>query len=851
MDSKLQKIIDDGKKNATTLELVKNWCAHVRLKKNGGIGLIEQQTGYPIGHHGLECDFAADGTGYYWDLALSALELYDQQCATCTNRRAVGFPNLTQLIAERDRQKEIRDAQVERAEREAIQQTQKRQLRRDGLYNRLPPVAASILDDITAFDNERIGQNLERLKESARLAPEYFIKDLVSYIFELTEEEDWFEEAGLSMLYAIGADPQRLVKLALAAVKRAALYKIASDILVTHISNVTSFDVPLIVWSAVEHASPERGTFGEKIPSNSNLLHAIWTHFPSDVLTNLESLLSSTTFYSVELAGRGFKALQSFDPAAANSSARSMISSYARACLFIKDFDAGHSRLFHLGEAISKVFENVPSEVDDIAQELLCGLETDSRARIFEIYSNFLRDRKIGTDDLISPDTQAPRIAFKRILWAPINESHDTIIKAAQDVFVHRRPYGLKLIARAEIEGLLGAFILLDDRLRVINEEPHELDEDFLAKIERNNRRNAIKSLMSNYVEWAAIAAGEDDALIKKVCAMIGSLPEDREELRGIALRAIEHLAVSVAGVNAMLPHLYSGLVGASTLVRASAATALGEISSQGHKNIPPLVYEAFSILLFDQYVIVHKSAVRALRRFNLPQEYRPRAAKALFDIFLYYSEKCSDEQFIVDCADVLASFLDTLECDLDIMKKIIIKNILKIDPIYLHNGLNFLSHWLDSCDDLADLVLHMLPYIITLNNHDNESWNLLQKLSDSSVVDRQERFVEFGISTLKVAPWVAYEIVERLSFAGATEGALKLAGACVTQIPDTELKRKLRTKGRSIEIAVEFEAAVKSDNESLVVDFSIQWEKNFTERTTQIAESNERNFRKNFPFAP
>ena len=91
-----------------------------KTEKNGGIGLIEQQTGYPIGHHGLECDFAADGTGYYWDLALSALELYDQQCATCTNRRAVGFPNLTQLIAERDRQKEIRDAQVERAEREAI-----------------------------------------------------------------------------------------------------------------------------------------------------------------------------------------------------------------------------------------------------------------------------------------------------------------------------------------------------------------------------------------------------------------------------------------------------------------------------------------------------------------------------------------------------------------------------------------------------------------------------------------------------------------------------------------------------------------------------------------------------------
>lgn len=849
VDREFKKTIAAGKQNAATLELVKNWCAHIRLIKMGGVGLIEQQTGYPIGHHGFECDFAPANTSFSWDLTRSALNFYDQNCVSCKNRKAVGFPNLSQLVAERDRQKEIRDAQTARAERETIQKAQKRQLQRETLYKRLTPVAATILDDIAAFDAERVSQNLERLKESARLAPEHFTSDLVSYIFELAEEEYWFEEAGLSILHAIGADPQRLVKLALPAVGKLVSYNVASDILISHVEYIASVDVPPIVWHAVEHAFPERELLGGEPPPKPALLHAIWAHFASEVQARLESLLLSTTRYSLELAGRGFKVLQSFAPSAADGSARSLVSAYIRAHLLIEDFDPGYDRLPHLDDVITGIFKAIPCELDGIIQEFIFGQDTGSRTRAFEIYSNLLRDR---SDDLIPPDAQAYRIAFNRILWAPTKESHQSIIKAVQDVFVHRKPYGLKLIARAEIEGLLGAVLILDDQLRLIDDEPREFDEDFLTKLERNNRRNAISGLMSSYVEWAAIAAGEDEDLIGKLNAMIRSIPEDREELRGIALGgAIEHLANSVVGVKAMLPHLYSGLVGASTRVRASAATALGKISYRGHTNIPPLVYEAFSILLWDQYVIVHKAAVRALRRFNLPKRYRPRASQALLNIFLYYSEKHSDERFLVDCIDLLVSWLDEFGNNSDAIRQLIIKNALKVDPIYLHNELRFLSHWLDNCDALADLVLHMLPHIADRQyNHTDKSWHLLQQLSDSSVVERQQRFVELGISMLNNTPWVTYEIVERLSSAGADEGAQKLANACVVQVPDIELKRVLRTAGRAIEIAVEFEAAVKFDNEDLIVDLSKQWSQNFAERERQIAEANERNSRTNVPFA-
>ena len=298
-----------------------------------------------------------------------------------------------------------------------------------------------------------------------------------------------------------------------------------------------------------------------------------------------------------------------------------------------------------------------------------------------------------------------------------------------------------------------------------------------------------------------------------------------------------------------MLPHLYSGLVGASTLIRASAATALGEISYRGHTNIPPLVYEAFSVLLHDQYVIVHQAAVRALRRFNLPEAFRLRAAAALLNIFLYYSDKHNDERFLVECINLLASWIDEFGNNSNAIRQLIIKIALKIDPKYLHNELRFLSHWFNNCDDLADLVIHVLPHIVDRQyNDDGKSWHLLQQLSDTSVADRQERFVETGIPMLNNAPWATYEIVERLSSAGAEEGAQKLANACVIQVPNTELKQVLRSAGRSIEIAVEFEAAVKSDNENRIVDLSKQWSQNFAVRERQRAESNERYSRTNLP---
>jgi hypothetical protein len=54
VDHEYQQAINAGERNRTGFELVRNWCAHVRIEKFGGTGLVEQMTGLPIGNHGRD-----------------------------------------------------------------------------------------------------------------------------------------------------------------------------------------------------------------------------------------------------------------------------------------------------------------------------------------------------------------------------------------------------------------------------------------------------------------------------------------------------------------------------------------------------------------------------------------------------------------------------------------------------------------------------------------------------------------------------------------------------------------------------------------------------------------------------
>ena len=273
-----------------------------------------------------------------------------------------------------------------------------------------------------------------------------------------------------------------------------------------------------------------------------------------------------------------------------------------------------------------------------------------SRDRAYKVYLAALRRHRYG-ESPISPDSRVDRISFQRLLWGATSDPSDAALDCARQAFRdHRREFAN--IARGEIDGLLGALLLLDDRLKRHDETPKQKDTTLLDLIERNNKRSSILSIITSIVELASIAAKDDIILMTKFVVLLDQIPEGHDTLRGIALGCVAHFANTVAGLKLILPHLYYGLVGPSTLVRSYAADALGESSNE---NIPPLVYEAFSVLLWDSYKVVHKSAVKALRRFDLPAELRGRAAQALLNWVAYYSSEAGEGDFLVQCIELVA----------------------------------------------------------------------------------------------------------------------------------------------------------------------------------------------------
>src|SRR5260221_6237259 len=201
IDNRIEQAVEIGQKNQRTWQLVRNWCAHVKIRKHGGTGLVELETGLPIGHHFLECPHAPAGGMAAWDLVDTAVDFHDRNCVDCKFRKPVGLPNISSLVAERDAQREKQRAARARAEQEVADRLASRALIRQQLRLRLDPLAASTLDQISEVDRSKSDEAAHRLVQTAELAPKTFPPEVVDHLFALVDSREyWLAEPCLMTL---------------------------------------------------------------------------------------------------------------------------------------------------------------------------------------------------------------------------------------------------------------------------------------------------------------------------------------------------------------------------------------------------------------------------------------------------------------------------------------------------------------------------------------------------------------------------------------------------------------------------------------------------------------------------
>lgn len=626
--------------------MLRNWCAHVRIQKAGGVGLIEQMTGDPIGHHFVVCEHAAPGGWASWDLAESALQFHDTNCVRCPHRRPVGFPNLAELVAERDAAVRRKELEEERATQVANTARATRRAERATLRRTLDPVQATLVDQLEALDGGGREISDEALATTADLAPEVFSPHLVEHLFRLLEAgEHWATASALNTLRVLKVEPRRLVRCAALALRRGHAEQIAAGVVADGVAFVLPDDVEGIISPLVELACPLRRWMlaREPEPMPGPLL-ALYAAQPRAVEDALERLIWNPDLVLVGKAARGIVVLAEADGAAAVRLSRATISKLARGWDIPDPRSGEQDILGDLRTAAGEAFKYDPKNTDELMVAFLQGATDIGRGRVFSVYREVLAER--STEEGKKGDAQD--LAMRRLLEAVTGPMTAEVQKEVEGAF-RLHSDRIRELASGYLDALLGAAALLDEGLR----GPDALAAgatNVIEKMEATSRRSGLLHIRDNLVNWAAVAASGDVGKIRAYLAVLAGLPEENESLKGLMVGHLGQLVTSAETFAAILPPLYSALVGTSVLARGLAARVIGQLSRRQREDAPPLLIEALVTLLSDPFVFPASSAVSALTHIDLPPPLDARVAARLAAIIHANAESRDHSAFLVSC---------------------------------------------------------------------------------------------------------------------------------------------------------------------------------------------------------
>jgi len=485
LEDEIQQAVEAGQKNLRTMKLIRNWCANAKVVKHGGTGLVELQTGLPIGHHFIECPHAPAGGMAAWDLADTAIDFYDRNCADCRVRKPVSMPNIIDLVAERDKKKKALEDKQARYAQETAERLAAREEQRSGIRQRLTALQATTLDHISELDRTRSDEAAAGLVELSELAPETFAPALVDHVFDMAASgESWLIRPSLRALRKVSSDPNRLCNLALRVLRSHGARDVAATVVEECADNADPTLIEGALPALIRLAHPVRSRFplGEppRKPVTAPLSRLFKAH-PDAVKAGIKKLLEQTDPYDVRTPACGVAAIANIDQTEIRLLQRELVSKLARAQFLIQgrkdDLD---DALDHVRSVITRAFLEFPDETDALIAQYLDSANNESSARLYKIYSSVLRNLRFDRHEE-SPVavTSAHRLAFKRMVVLAANERGHEVEGLATSLF-HGDPYGLTPLVGEEIGLLLGSAAVLRTKLDELEaNKPERADQSF------------------------------------------------------------------------------------------------------------------------------------------------------------------------------------------------------------------------------------------------------------------------------------------------------------------------------------------------------------------------------------
>jgi hypothetical protein len=646
--------IKAGQRNLWAKKLLSNWCFHAEFVRSPGRGIIEDATGLPIGHMGVQCKFSKKNSMHCWLLEDAAYDFYQNNCKGCAERVPVGFPNIIEFVDPREKAAEERKKERAEQERERAKEQRNRQEQRAVLRHELSLEETFVLDLLDELDQEDIAKDDPRLEQLANLAPETFTRKVIEHLLPavLSDHLPYSMPAAKALLRT-PLEPEEKLSVAVCLLSNYEKSATAVEVVLADAEKLSQDQLNEVlsrfISMALEPPPELRLWRSEPIQLDAVPIHSLFQERRADICAIVDTLIGDANSSKIGAAVEIILATDD-DELLSRHVSRIFAKLMLRRTLLTEE-RRDSSVLYYFRKAASRCLERLPEETDKIIQSFLADKDNIGREEAHRTYSSVLEHRyrekaHIGI---------AQKIAFRRLLWAAVESSENSMDDAVQ--FFRQSWDEFAQLAVEHFDELIGAAATLSGTYEQVEAKRSlELINDVFAQMDRRNKLTAIDSLQGALIEWAAIAAkSKGSEGIEEFLDLYRRLPKNQTQMRGNMIVHISKLLTGVESLTLVLPDWYGALLGESTVVRASALQAWEDVPYDLVKNFPDLFFEAFSVLITDPYVIVHKSAVRSLRRRSFPEEKRNLIKSRLLNLIVYYSQSSQQKDFVVDCIDAFA----------------------------------------------------------------------------------------------------------------------------------------------------------------------------------------------------
>lgn len=805
-DDDIEEAKQIGVRNREVIRLAATWCKHIRVdRRHMGIGMIEEMTGLPISGGTFTCEHRKGASPSGMQLEPIALDYYERNCVGCSHRAPTGMlPNLgtwaDDIIDKRKRQetevaaKHARDDEAREARRSA----------RRLAMGTPSAVTQSVLDLVDRLDaREHDPHAGEELAALAKLHPESLEPELVEHL--LVEAEALQSADLLRALYLVHHGIGRpvatkLVAVALAAFVRRWEVRDSSAFIREHASDV-DLDSPNLIKASILAAAPLAPRIGHHAPAE----------YPGVFLRLLDERRDAT----LSALSQELRAAHPADRATAAGAAYLVLEERPelRAQLVEPILDAlperdRESRYEMAARAtptdvVAELIRIDPGLVDGVVNQRWATASELQRQMMLKGYDQAVRQR-LREEAL--PEEVCTSVA-RRALTCMLDPAADgSLLDRAVDLVELVFGYFGRQIT-LETEWLLGAFALqcqafdevLVDESPILKPGGRARKPGLLGELERQNRVSRAHRALDTLTDAVGVVALRKAEPFWATFRQLWDSPlnGDAAALKVQLVRLAGRLVLDYAGLPEALPYLFTGLVGPSQVVRATALRAISKLFEERGDEValPETLLESILATLDDKFLIVIAASVETVGHLPVPSRLLPGVLQRLLLVAFAYAED-RQRHGMVHAAIKSAMSLSRGRQAQPRVRERVLNIVNKMHGYEAIKTLRFFSE-LKSEPAWPSVVARALRVDKEYEHlGDDDRSSLLESVSRHAAAvpaDAIEYLEKSAVDRISEDHWWAWEVADVLSWFGAHERAVAIADRVVRGIAATAEYKPLR----------------------------------------------------------